>query len=1032
MSGDSLSDRVEELTGKLKDNKSISLVREIVNDERSFGFVDMILSLPLGIGFRSAVSLLQGKLGDQENSESCDHSVNQPYTVALEQVKRLDLSNPSVYDVLTPLVDGSEISYVGSQRGIYYFVYCMHHVLGNIDFSDDTMVDLAKLTTRTRANYENVGSILSGLKEFDLSNKDSTGLIRKLIKNSYKDYTLRLGNTIRLIGTELSKPEKKGYLDIARMLYPKFRRSLERPHDFENVPYLRFINLVSKLDANQRLVEFVRRFFDEVPNLNPVSQGKDDLSENFDANLKPTNLYFLYPLTELTNISNNSMSILSHLVIDRKAYTFKYWESGMLMSVVETLNHIEDLPFKYYSLIDLVVLGKKSFKFHYSRGSVAKFLKSLRERVLREVGPDDEDDYLKRKVLTSRYLSDVDFYSRFHKAFFSDLGRAVKRSSIPLDLTPIFAIYWYNRSSNHFLYRYEISDGPIERKRDGIYVISRDSLGDTPKSRLKDIHTKLHDLYPGLGLFCGDLLNDIFTRSEDFEKDSSCDVFSHFFEFVSYASGLREQEERGFLDCLKFVPTPIVDNINESTEHEYYELLLKFGFGGKIKKLKKNINLKWDLLENTIRQFCDLYRDNTLFADGLFNYMVETAKSLLDLDPEVGVRSLQTMVSFYTTDYTTGKRWDVGMLHNSFLYNYKDLILNLVNKSKTSQGIKIEGTLSFLLDHTKSEEIYANVMNAAWRYMVKGSRRSLPVDEPEFWVAGPKAEAQREAIKGYPNYGVETDLLKNKSGEIVTKIKSEAGGGDKFYIVDFGCGDGLKDVVMIDQALEQYANVEVCLVDASGEMLDTAEKNLQRELGENKTRVKIKKVQSTFEDLKKGNEVYDNFKSSADENILYQFLGTTWCNFDLDDITEIMHEITGKHVLFGIYTYEDGNDGLTLESYDTKKMSELSYYALTNVGFSDNPDDYSLKYRVKLEKERYKDYGPLAKVVTFFEFLDPVEVSRVRYSREDLVPGAMSIKPTDKQVYKILGKHFDIKKNYIGEVDGQKTNVHLYLAENKA
>jgi len=263
-----------------------------------------------------------------------------------------------------------------------------------------------------------------------------------------------------------------------------------------------------------------------------------------------------------------------------------------------------------------------------------------------------------------------------------------------------------------------------------------------------------------------------------------------------------------------------------------------------------------------------------------------------------------------------------------------------------------------------------------------------------------------------------------KSKEILTHVKTEAGSGDTLYIVDLGCGDGKKVTKLAQNALDLYDNVEICVVDISQNILDAASANIEEKFS-GSGKVKVTTVCSDIKSLA-GNEDYQAFVGSSDDNLLHIFLGTTYCNDDLCDTTEIMHNLKGRFGLFGIYTFDPDLYEEIIDNY----MGEdgLSYQMLRNMGFPEY-DPAKFQYNVKMLMEGYKkgkvDYGILAKVITSFRLLEPVSVGSELHEKNKVIEGAFSIKPTDKQVYKILGKYFDIIQNH------KASNVHLYLAENR-
>jgi len=265
-----------------------------------------------------------------------------------------------------------------------------------------------------------------------------------------------------------------------------------------------------------------------------------------------------------------------------------------------------------------------------------------------------------------------------------------------------------------------------------------------------------------------------------------------------------------------------------------------------------------------------------------------------------------------------------------------------------------------------------------------------------------------------------------KSKEILTHVKTEAGSGDTLYIVDLGCGDGKKVTKLAQNALDLYDNVEICVVDISQNILDAASANIEEKFS-GSGKVKVSTVCSDIKSLA-GNENYQSFIDSSDDNLLHTFLGTTYCNDDLCDTTELMHNLMGRFGLFGIYTFEPELYKEIIDNY--RGEDGLSYQMLKNMDeqFPDY-DPKMFEYNVKMLMEDYRrgdiNYGILAKVITSFRLLEPISVGSEVHERGKVIEGAFSIKPTDQQVYRILGKHFDILQNH------KSSNVHLYLAENR-
>ncbi len=226
--------------------------------------------------------------------------------------------------------------------------------------------------------------------------------------------------------------------------------------------------------------------------------------------------------------------------------------------------------------------------------------------------------------------------------------------------------------------------------------------------------------------------------------------------------------------------------------------------------------------------------------------------------------------------------------------------------------------------------------------------------------------------------------------------------------VDLGPGDGEKTIIPIQYALEsgRYQVVSAALVDCSKDMLNKAEKTLQRLNGYMPDRFRIRSFQALFEELK-DDEAFKEFISSHDVRE-WLFYGSTTGNFDPPMALNILYDnmLTGDRAQVGLHLYTEGHDSDILKAYEGPAARDVGFVGLRELGFTDE-DKNQMRYHAELNKREYPEFaefgfGPLTAVKTFFTAPEPMERGLITLKGGDKLQAVLSIKYTEDQARKVF------------------------------
>jgi len=941
-------------------------------------------------------------------------TMEEPFKVALDHYREFVGKYPSAHDILESLVSSSASTYTG---GIFYFNYVMQYLLNYVDLSNPGIAQLARLTMAKKRHYKTLGGILCSLKNLNLSNEGSTELVRQLISETNLSYPPKLVDSIKLVGTELSRDDKKTYLKLSTQFFPEFAVRLGKypQPSTEEDPYLTFINIISRLDPNQNLAGFVARY---------VKENADSIVRNLAVN----NTNFFDPLTKLTNFSQESIEVMDGIVSRPDFYEQEAGRHGPLLSTVKTLNLIEGFTGGYYTVF-ANILEHEHIRNSSFEDSVGLFLIELHERTKREFGGDqllwvsrvgaffrNVDQYLKleEEELGKKEPLNKDDKERYfnREGYLSNLTKALKRDSIPLSDIPLFAYYWFrepNPKSHSFFNQHEDCHQEIVSKGEKYF----DELKDLCGEDIANVIKSLHGLDFGLGNYSETSVGGSFSRYGGSNWKEFQALNFNFLNLVySYSLKLKEKENSAFMGTLQQVSYEETSELHATTPD--YMDSLGTSLLSRIAPIKNETNPKWEILHDAMKDFSEL-PIRSEFEFKYLNKLIEHSNTLM------AEYKLDVAMKFFHTGLKVCAEGCEKL--DLFLKNWKTQVFNYIGTDRSPVDYtKIKDPLEDLLDSSNPKKVYEKAMD---EFSLKRSERRKVVGSLASSALVSKrrgsTKAQLEGIKSYSFYGTETQLVIDYSAQVIEHMRSNEE-GDTAYIVDLGCGDGKKIFELAYVALQSYDKVNLCLVDCADKILDEAEENVKNKMSEKEVsqdRFSITRVHSEFKDLQ-SHDVYDKFIDSADGNLLHAYLGTTFCNEELEDSAKLMQGIMTNYGLFGIFTYEIELEEEIKRSYKTDFMKKLAYQTLLYAGYPDEYDPELLDHLVRFVSDLLNEDEELHRIEIYFKLKSEEFGKR---SEKALI----SIKPTVEQMLDVLEQHkFNVIHHY------GAPGVHLYFTENKA
>jgi L-histidine N-alpha-methyltransferase len=190
--------------------------------------------------------------------------------------------------------------------------------------------------------------------------------------------------------------------------------------------------------------------------------------------------------------------------------------------------------------------------------------------------------------------------------------------------------------------------------------------------------------------------------------------------------------------------------------------------------------------------------------------------------------------------------------------------------------------------------------------LLEGLSKS-PKSLPSRFFYDDKGSELFKQIMGLPEYyptRCEKEILQKYSGEIASLLDD-----GQYNIVELGCGDGVKTMLLLEKLLEQKKEFSFVPLDISKAAVDFLISNLKKEYGEIPFEVKGL-VAEYFQGL-------SWLSTNASEKNLVLFLGSNIGNFDKSMAMRFLRQLW--------YSLNDGD--LILIGFDLKKDLDILYNA---------------------------------------------------------------------------------------------------------
>ncbi|MFI5260280.1 MAG: L-histidine N(alpha)-methyltransferase [Candidatus Paceibacteria bacterium] len=177
---------------------------------------------------------------------------------------------------------------------------------------------------------------------------------------------------------------------------------------------------------------------------------------------------------------------------------------------------------------------------------------------------------------------------------------------------------------------------------------------------------------------------------------------------------------------------------------------------------------------------------------------------------------------------------------------------------------------------------------------------------------------------------MESALLTNKAADFVGVFK----GISKINVIDIGCGNGYPGVPIFNELHKRGIAFRYVPVDISAELLDLAEKNVQKMFPD----IEIRKFQLDFELGNFSDMTYD-LKSDGSSNLLL-FLGSTLGNFSdrnrvLTNFRDSMS--SDDYLINGVELTNFAKINKILSHYQVDAVKDFLYFIPKQIGI--NPED---------------------------------------------------------------------------------------------
>lgn len=278
-------------------------------------------------------------------------------------------------------------------------------------------------------------------------------------------------------------------------------------------------------------------------------------------------------------------------------------------------------------------------------------------------------------------------------------------------------------------------------------------------------------------------------------------------------------------------------------------------------------------------------------------------------------------------------------------------------------------------------------------YSLDGNTRIWNIADSKLWYLKPEQAQAFLDLERSPNYQEhiiqkEIDLMNNNIEEIDDWIDA-----DKLNIIDLGCGDGKKAVILIN-SLKKNKKLRYCPVDISSYMVNKAIENVKGEDVE-----EVVEFQWNISDFENIENISALLRQGEFKKTLTLLLGNTLGNFEINELLYQIRSATkgGDFLLIG-NGLDNRNPEEILKSYGTEKMNEFLIYVMYQLGFT--ADEVVLGTR--FQNSRVEMYYTIQtdKTISFNE-------KTVEFKKGDQIVVAISYKYNKQDFISFLNLYFD-------------------------
>lgn len=268
-------------------------------------------------------------------------------------------------------------------------------------------------------------------------------------------------------------------------------------------------------------------------------------------------------------------------------------------------------------------------------------------------------------------------------------------------------------------------------------------------------------------------------------------------------------------------------------------------------------------------------------------------------------------------------------------------------------------------------------------YSLEGNTRIWNIADSKLWYLKPEQAQSFLDLEDSKEYQVdviqkEIDLINNNISEFLKKI-----GSDNINIIDIGCGDGKKAVLLIDH-LKGKVKLRYCPVDISSYMVEKAIKKIKgTDAGE------VVEFQWNISDFENIENISTLLRQGEYKKNISLLLGNTLGNFEINELLyEIRSSMNGGDFLMIGNGLDNRNPEEILKSYDTDEVNNFLIHIPLQLGLAKE----DIEVGTRFENSRVEVYYTIKKGKTIkfndkevtFEKGDQLLVSvSYKYSKED-------------------------------------------------